>query len=100
MCVRARVYLTFTHIKTHTQTHLTDEVAKTRHKASFHFNETCNLAQSKVDLLMFLSQKLDKFTQQGDIVDLQHAVLRFDQDTLRMTMGRHATAHASTQEQL
>jgi alpha-L-fucosidase 2 len=62
--------------------------------------ETCNLAESKVDLLVFLSEKLDKFTQQGDIVDLQHAVLRFDQDTLRMTMGRHATAHASTQEQL
>ena len=71
----------------------TREVAKTQHKASFHFDETCNLAESKVDLLVFLSEKLDKFTQQGDIVDMQHAVLRFDLDTLRISMAHHATAH-------
>jgi hypothetical protein len=82
---------------------VTDEVAKTRHKASFHFHETCDLAQAKVELLMFLSKKLDQFTENGDIVDLKKAVLRFDQDALRTTMGRHATAHAdsvSAQEQL
>jgi hypothetical protein len=82
---------------------VTDEVAKTRHKDSFHFNETCDLAPAKVDLLVFLSHKLDEFTRNGDIVDLKHAVLRFDQDALRTSMGLHAPAlahSASAQEQL